>query len=165
MIWCYLVCIRLMSSFNLSISSLVNCHTSSTKSSLKALRGCPQAELLLASCYTHRFQIWGTSHNYNAGSSDSAMTPDILQNEYVYKVPGSDNYYRPSTKLREGNVFTDVCHSVHRDGSQTLPDAYPLAVDSSGTLIWWRPPKWAVCILLECILVISDLCTSKPVKI
>ena len=22
-------------------------------------------------------------------------------------------YYRPPTKLREGNVFTGVCHSVH----------------------------------------------------
>ena len=25
------------------------------------------------------------------------------------------NIYRPPTKLREGNVFTGVCHSVHRE--------------------------------------------------
>ena len=24
------------------------------------------------------------------------------------------NYYRPQTKLRKNNVFTPVCHSVHR---------------------------------------------------
>ena len=29
-------------------------------------------------------------------------------------------YYRPPTKLREGNVFTNVCHSVHGWGSVGL---------------------------------------------
>ena len=26
------------------------------------------------------------------------------------------SYYRPQTKLREGNVFTPACDSVHRGG-------------------------------------------------
>ena len=32
---------------------------------------------------------------------------------YSLACPG---YYRPQTKLREGNVFTPVCDSVHRGG-------------------------------------------------
>ena len=27
----------------------------------------------------------------------------------------------PATELRQGNVFTPVCHSVHRGGGQTPP--------------------------------------------
>ena len=38
------------------------------------------------------------------------------------------DYYRPSTKLREGNVFTGVCHSVHKAGSASSP---------TGTLPLW----------------------------
>ena len=55
--------------------------------------------------------------------------------------------------LREGNVFTSVCHSVHRRGvpppeaTESPPPTHP------GIEIWWRPPKRAVRILLECILV------------
>ena len=30
-------------------------------------------------------------------------------------------YYRPQTKLREGNVFTGVCDSVHRGGRCLVP--------------------------------------------
>ena len=30
------------------------------------------------------------------------------------------SFYRPKTKLREGNVFTPVCHSVHRAGGVYL---------------------------------------------
>ena len=28
----------------------------------------------------------------------------------------AEHYYRPQTKLREGNVFTSVCYSVHMEG-------------------------------------------------
>ena len=35
-------------------------------------------------------------------------------------------FYRSQTKLREGNVFTPVCHSVHRERGSTHPtDADP----------------------------------------
>ena len=30
------------------------------------------------------------------------------------------NWYRPQTKLRQGNVFTPVCDSVHRVGGGTM---------------------------------------------
>ena len=32
----------------------------------------------------------------------------------------SPNFYRPQTKLREGNVFTPVCDSVHGGGGRSL---------------------------------------------
>ena len=88
----------------------------------------------------------------------------------------------PATKLRQGNVFTSVCHSVHREGC--LADTPPLwtlgrhpPVDPGQTPPWadihngqtplppGQKPPWAdtppgrrllqrtVHILLECILV------------
>ena len=61
--------------------------------------------------------------------------------------------YRPQTKLREGNVFTPVCHSVHRGGS--LSGGYL----SRGVSVRETPPygnERAVRILLECILVVCS---------
>ena len=55
------------------------------------------------------------------------------------------NYYCPPTKLLEGNVFTPVCLST---GGMAAPP-HP----------WWRPPKRAVLILLECILVDGNILT------
>ena len=64
--------------------------------------------------------------------------------------------------LGQGNVFTRVCHSIHRGGlplDRDSLDRDPLDRDplyrdppSPSTYIWWRPPK-RVSILLECILV------------
>ena len=34
-------------------------------------------------------------------------------------------HYRPQTKLRKGNVFTHVCHSVHRGGCLPGVGVYP----------------------------------------
>ena len=45
----------------------------------------------------------------------------------IYKIPIKEfevDLYRPSTKLRECNVFTGVCHSVHR-GRECLPKMPP----------------------------------------
>ena len=54
-------------------------------------------------------------------------------------------YYRPQTKLREGNAFTPVC--------QTPPGRHPLGRPPlEDTPPQRRPLKQAVCILLECIL-------------
>ena len=66
----------------------------------------------------------------------------------------------PATKLRQGNVFTPVCHSVHRGG---LPHTYPWAdkppgqkpPPSPGSACWDTVNKRAVRILLECNLVIQ----------
>ena len=76
-------------------------------------------------------------------------TPD---NHYIF--------YRPQTKLREGNVL-QVCDSVHRGGGG--------AWSGGGCLVpgvWWRPPGRlllrAVCILLECILVIHNFMKYLP---
>ena len=32
----------------------------------------------------------------------------------IYEKEARDSIYRPQTNLREGNVFTPACHSVHR---------------------------------------------------
>ena len=62
------------------------------------------------------------------------------------------NYYRLQTKLREGNVVTPVCHSVHRGEGisltetawrvtpwiETPPDIDPLDRD----LLDRDPPEW-----------------------
>ena len=73
-------------------------------------------------------------------------------------------------KLRQGNVFTPVCHSVHGWGG--LP--HPPQADTPGQItpaLWAGTPlcsacwnmvnKWAVRILLECILIIT--CFTKRV--
>ena len=74
-------------------------------------------------------------------------------------------------KLRQGNVFTPVCHSVHRGVSVPACTTGHMTrgVSVQGISVWeslsrWvetpgqKPPyrnEWAVCILLECILVSS----------
>ena len=90
--------------------------------------------------------------------------------------------YRPQTKLREGNVFTGVCDSVHMGGVWSRGGACFRGVPAPGGACswevptpgggsvpggyllqggaWWRPPPGrlllqAVRILLECILVSS----------
>ena len=62
--------------------------------------------------------------------------------------------YRPQTKLRKGNVFTPVCHSVHTGGGvhspgQTSPEQTPPWADIPPR----RPLQRTVRIPLECIVV------------
>ena len=58
----------------------------------------------------------------------------------------------PATKLRHGNVFTPVCHSVHRGVSATpTPGRHPPLCSAC----WDMVNKRAVCILLECYLVLQ----------
>ena len=72
-------------------------------------------------------------------------------------------YYHPQTKLREGNVFTPVCDSVHRGSSIQggLCLGWSLSKGGGGSLsrgVSVRPmygKERAVCILLECILVFN----------
>ena len=74
--------------------------------------------------------------------------------------------YRPQTKLREGNVFTPVCHSVDKGGlpshnamsRQTpalgrQPSLGRLTPRSGGKPLRHTVNRRAVRILLECILV------------
>ena len=84
-------------------------------------------------------------------------------------------YYRPPTKLREGNAFTGVCHSVHGGGEAWLvpgpffgggyvwytslkvrppPKLRPEKVQPTGTGILVVTTGAAVLILLEYILVL-----------
>ena len=77
----------------------------------------------------------------------------------------------PATKLRQGNVFTPVCDSVHMGGGGLCPNMHHRSHDRgalSGPPGQKPPPQdrvppysmgWAVRILLECILVqiISDV--------
>ena len=77
--------------------------------------------------------------------------------------------YRPPTKLREGNVFTGVCHSVHmgEGGRAVPPRPYSFGtIPSSRTvppkiITPWTIPllperqKQSVRILLECFLVLN----------
>ena len=81
--------------------------------------------------------------------------------------------YSPQTKLREGNVFTGVCQSVHGGGEYGAFPPYPrdriplgTAPPSAGLHHPGRYPpqqqKRAVRILLECFLVllfVSGTCT------
>ena len=81
--------------------------------------------------------------------------------------------YSPQTKLREGNVFTGVCQSVHGGGGvwclPTIPPgSYPpwnrtsLRRTASSGKVLPQQQKRAVRILLECFLVllfVSGTCT------
>ena len=91
------------------------------------------------------------------------------------------HFYLPSTKLREGNVFTRVCLSVHRDvgspcdhypwciglyctgppGHQTWALPFPRTLDIRPPVLTsgghWSTYGWAVRILLECFLVAEVL--------
>ena len=63
-------------------------------------------------------------------------------------------YYSPQTKLQEGNVFTGVCHSVHRGvGSYPSGPNPPRDHTPPPRTITPRTTKWVVRILLECFLV------------
>ena len=68
----------------------------------------------------------------------------------------------PATKLRQGNVLTPVCHSVHGGGvSATPPCRHPPAQCMLGytpppSACWDTVNKRAVRIPLECILVPMD---------
>ena len=37
----------------------------------------------------------------------------LPKSQGIWGKSGFHNIYHPPTKLREANVFTDVCHSVH----------------------------------------------------
>ena len=95
--------------------------------------------------------------------------------------PVTGFYYRPQTKLWEGNVFTGVCDSVHRGGAWSWGEVWsregglvpgglvrqvpsPRGVWSRGGAwswggAWWRSSRMATVAggthLLECILVID----------
>ena len=45
------------------------------------------------------------------------------------------NFYRPQTKLREGNVFTPLCHSVHR-GRGLCPSMHHRSHDLGVSVQW-----------------------------
>ena len=81
-------------------------------------------------------------------------------------------YYRPQTKLREDNVFTPVCHSVHWGLCPGWISVQGRSLSRGDTVQWGLCPgeslsgggvsvretplygkEWAVRILLECILV------------
>ena len=48
-------------------------------------------------------------------------------------------FYRPQTKLREGNVFTHVCHFVHDGGVVRMSLIVLTHVPSRGEGVWlWR---------------------------
>ena len=74
------------------------------------------------------------------------------------------SFFRPQTKLWEGNVFTPVCHSIHRGivpypslGSPPPPGGPPPLEgtwDQTGSYIL-PPPRTTVRILLECSLVVK----------
>ena len=73
---------------------------------------------------------------------------------YVSIVYQYSIYYRLQTKLREGNVFTSVCDSVHGGGAclvsgvcsggSLLGGGVPAPGGSApGGADWWRPPPTA----------------------
>ena len=73
-------------------------------------------------------------------------------------------FYRPQTKLRKGNVFTPVCHSVHRGSAPVRAGIHPPETHTLGRHRPGHPPPpgrrlllRTVRILLECILVCETL--------
>ena len=68
--------------------------------------------------------------------------------EYVppYKRFAMVDFYHPQTKLREGNVFTPVCDSVHGGGGRGVGGGLPLVwggTDSTHNTDPLGPPPWA----------------------
>ena len=59
------------------------------------------------------------------------MSSELLSSHNLFYFDSLLNY-RPQTKVREGNVFTPVCHSVHR-GCLPLPLGLGLCVSVSGS--------------------------------
>ena len=45
------------------------------------------------------------------------MTFYLCRSSFVFATVKSDGLVPPATKLRQGNVFTPVCHSAHREVS------------------------------------------------
>ena len=99
-------------------------------------------------------------------------TPDPACNEFGVRnhhrgLVGSDQArgarhtsYRLQRKLREGNVFTPVCHSVHEGGGSSVSGSggmcgpiYPRHTHPGYPLNTHTVNKRALCILLECFLV------------
>ena len=56
-----------------------------------------------------------------------------------------DTCYRPPTKLRKGNVFTDLCLSVHREVESQVPVFPEGVVGISGTRFLLGEGGW-VCL-------------------
>ena len=59
------------------------------------------------------------------------------------KVANSEDMVSGETKLRQGNVFTPVCHSVHRGGLSHPPRQTP----PSPTPLGRNPPPLEQCML------------------
>ena len=93
-----------------------------------------QLSMLETSCFTGVFQN---------GTTDM---------QKACKLVTLRRYYRPQTKLREGNVFIPVCHSVHR-GSRLAPPAWGGWPADPPPLL--ELGKRAVRILPECFLVLT----------
>ena len=67
------------------------------------------------------------------------MGPSVLSSHYASEVSALQvslhficTYYRRQAKLREGNVFTPVCHSVHRGGGVSVPACTTDHMNSGG---------------------------------
>ena len=58
--------------------------------------------------------------------------------EYMAEVNKINFYYHPQTKLREGNVFTPVCDSVHRGRG-----CIPACIGQRGL---YPSMQWGVCL-------------------
>ena len=64
-------------------------------------------------------------------------------------------YYRPQTKFKQGNIFTSICHSIHR-GEDWLPsmhhrshdqgDLHPVGVCIQ---VCWEEPPPSVCLQMR----------------
>ena len=59
------------------------------------------------------------------GRGMNVLNYDTVSGNFTFEV----NYCHPQTELREGNVSTPVCHSVHGGGMPSLAGAPSLARD------------------------------------
>ena len=105
------------------------------------------------------------------GSTRNCVWWYLLQDYVFFRIVlwtedlhGNLTSYQPQTKLREGNVFTAVCLSVHRGlglpSHNAMGQADPPQKDDPPRRM--TPPRYvkprALCILLECILVYQCSC-------
>ena len=78
-----------------------------------------------------------------------------MRDEYSLSWPRPGHFYRPQTKLRGANVFTEIClFTGGKGGGGLVQRGVGCGVEGVSAL----PPKWlllrALRILLECILTI-----------
>ena len=82
----------------------------------------------------------GVSAQRNAGIQPPSTTEYIQQVGRTHPIGMYSCYYRPQRSCGQGNIFTPVCHSVHRGGSASMHAGIPTPPDQVDPPGPGRPP-------------------------